>query len=163
MIFNFWFPFVSFKGIESFSKLGDSIYFEEKGSSPGLYIIQYIPSTLDWKYGQVSVSQKIEPVVSWDNRLRVTITISSNGVRVHSVMLYLQIIAEFYFHLADQIACRTIKWGRLYSVCFFQHSSGASSTLNLRIPSWTHSSGAKATLNGKDFSLPTPGVTFSFI
>ncbi|XP_055814842.1 uncharacterized protein LOC129884576 [Solanum dulcamara] len=103
-------------GIESFSKLGDSIYFEEKGSSPGLYIIQYIPSTLDWKYGQVSVSQKIEPVVSWDNRLRVTITISSNG-----------------------------------------HSSGASSTLNLRIPSWTHSSGAKATLNGKDFSLPTPG------
>ncbi|TMW88862.1 hypothetical protein EJD97_017971 [Solanum chilense] len=103
-------------GIESFSKLGDSIYFEEKGNSPGLYIIQYIPSSLDWKSGQVLVSQKIEPAVSWDNRLRVTITISSNG-----------------------------------------HSSGALSTLNLRIPSWTHSSGAKATLNGKDLSLPTPG------
>ncbi|KAF3649534.1 putative U-box domain-containing protein 4-like [Capsicum annuum] len=103
-------------GIESFSKLGDSIYFEEKGNSPGLYIIQYIPSSLDWKTGQVLVSQKIEPVFSWDNRLRVTITISSNG-----------------------------------------HSSGASSTLNLRIPTWTHSSGAKATLNGKDLSLPTPG------
>lgn len=103
-------------GIESFSKLGDSIYFEERGNSIGLYIIQYIPSSLDWKSGQVSVSQKIEPVVSWDNRLRVTITISSNG-----------------------------------------HSSGASSTLNLRIPSWTRSSGAKATLNGKDLSLPTPG------
>ncbi|KAH0704883.1 hypothetical protein KY290_012001 [Solanum tuberosum] len=103
-------------GIESFSKLGDSIYFEEKGNSPSLYIIQYIPSSLDWKSGQVLVSQKIEPVVSWDNRLRVTITISSNG-----------------------------------------HSSGAASTLNLRIPSWTHSSGAKATLNGKDLSLPAAG------
>ncbi|KAJ8539850.1 hypothetical protein K7X08_014102 [Anisodus acutangulus] len=103
-------------GIESFSKLGDSIYFEEKGNSPGLYIIQYIPSSFNWKSGQVSVSQKIEPVVSWDNKLRVTITISSNG-----------------------------------------HATGASSTLNLRIPSWTHSSGSKATLNGKDLSLPTPG------
>ncbi|CAN4094876.1 unnamed protein product [Withania somnifera] len=103
-------------GIESFSKLGDSIYFEEKGNSPSLYIIQYIPSTLDWKSGQAAVSQKIEPVVSWDNRLRVTITVSSNG-----------------------------------------HTGGASSTVNLRIPSWTHSSGAKATINGKDLSLPTPG------
>ncbi|XP_060174153.1 uncharacterized protein LOC132604599 [Lycium barbarum] len=103
-------------GIESFAKLGDSIYFEQKGNSPGLYIIQYIPSSFNWKSGQVSVSQKIEPVVSWDNSLHVTITISSNG-----------------------------------------HSSGVSSTLNLRIPSWTHSSGAKATINGKDLSLPTPG------
>lgn len=107
--FNLWFPFVSFKGIESFSKLGDSIYFEEKGNSIGLYIIQYIPSSLDWKSGQVSVSQKIEPVVSWDNRLRVTITISSNGVCFHYFMSYLQIIAKFHFHLVDQIAyCRTI-------------------------------------------------------
>ncbi|PHT68392.1 hypothetical protein T459_27879 [Capsicum annuum] len=64
-------------GIESFSKLGDSIYFEEKGNSPGLYIIQYISNSLDWKSGQVVVSQSVEPVVSWDNRLRVTITVSS--------------------------------------------------------------------------------------
>ncbi|XP_009767360.1 uncharacterized protein [Nicotiana sylvestris] len=103
-------------GIESFSKLGDSIYFEEKGNTPSLYIIQYIPSSLGWKSGQVLVNQKIEPVVSWDNRLQVTITISSNG-----------------------------------------QATGVSSTLNLRIPSWTYSSGAKATLNGKDLSLPTPG------
>jgi len=27
------------KGIESFSKLGDSIYFEEEAEAPGLYII----------------------------------------------------------------------------------------------------------------------------
>ncbi|KAH0746497.1 hypothetical protein KY285_008154 [Solanum tuberosum] len=66
-------------GIESFSKLGDSIYFEEKGNSPGLYIIQYISSTLDWKSGQVVVSQSVDPVVSWDNRLLVTIMVSSKG------------------------------------------------------------------------------------
>ncbi|XP_059310468.1 uncharacterized protein LOC132061828 isoform X1 [Lycium ferocissimum] len=66
-------------GIESFSKLGDSIYFEEKGNAPGLYIIQYISSSLDWKSGQVVVSQSVKPVVSWDNRLRVTIKVSSKG------------------------------------------------------------------------------------
>lgn len=73
------FPFSSI-GIESFSKLGDSIYFEEKGNPPGLYIIQYISSSLDWKSGQVVVSQSVEPVVSWDNCLRVTIMVSSKGV-----------------------------------------------------------------------------------
>ncbi|KAF3514639.1 hypothetical protein F2Q69_00000514 [Brassica cretica] len=36
-------------GIESFSKLGDSIYFQEDGESPALYVIQYISSSLDWK------------------------------------------------------------------------------------------------------------------
>uniref|UniRef100_A0A5B7A8L3 Alpha-L-arabinofuranosidase B arabinose-binding domain-containing protein n=1 Tax=Davidia involucrata TaxID=16924 RepID=A0A5B7A8L3_DAVIN len=64
-------------GIESFSKLGDSIYFEEEGKVPGLYIIQYISSSLDWKSGQILLSQKVEPVVSWDRRLQVTLTISS--------------------------------------------------------------------------------------
>ncbi|KAL3850097.1 hypothetical protein ACJIZ3_011979 [Penstemon smallii] len=64
-------------GIESFSKLGDSIYFEEEGKDLGLYIIQYIPSSLDWKSGQVLLSQRVEPVVSWDQRLQVTLTISS--------------------------------------------------------------------------------------
>nr|GEZ77239.1 glycosyl hydrolase [Tanacetum cinerariifolium] len=64
-------------GIESFSKLGDSIYFEQAGKDPALYIIQYISSTLNWKLGQISVNQKVTPVVSWDPRLRVTTTISS--------------------------------------------------------------------------------------
>ncbi|KAK6164207.1 hypothetical protein DH2020_001071 [Rehmannia glutinosa] len=64
-------------GIESFSKLGDSIYFEEGGKDLGLYIIQYIPSTLNWKSGQIVLSQRVEPVVSWDPRLHVTVTISS--------------------------------------------------------------------------------------
>uniref|UniRef100_A0A803MI28 Non-reducing end beta-L-arabinofuranosidase-like GH127 catalytic domain-containing protein n=1 Tax=Chenopodium quinoa TaxID=63459 RepID=A0A803MI28_CHEQI len=41
-------------GIESFSKLGDSIYFEETTNVPGLYVIQYIPSSLDWTAAQIS-------------------------------------------------------------------------------------------------------------
>ncbi|XP_076933891.1 uncharacterized protein LOC143599956 [Bidens hawaiensis] len=49
---SFWCCYGS--GIESFSKLGDSIYFEEAGSNP-----------------------KVAPVVSWDPYLRVNATISS--------------------------------------------------------------------------------------
>ncbi|XP_059668879.1 uncharacterized protein LOC132313965 [Cornus florida] len=64
--------------IESFSKLGDSIYFEEEeGKAPGLYIIQYVSSTLDWKSGNISINQAVKPAVSWDSRLQVTLTISS--------------------------------------------------------------------------------------
>ncbi|XP_075634422.1 uncharacterized protein LOC142606924 [Castanea sativa] len=43
-------------GIESFSKLGDSIYFEEEGEVPSLYIIRYISSSLDWKSGRISLN-----------------------------------------------------------------------------------------------------------
>ncbi|KAI3826523.1 hypothetical protein L1987_00571 [Smallanthus sonchifolius] len=64
-------------GIESFSKLGDSIYFEDAGKDPGLYIIQYISSSVNWKFGQIVLDQKVMPVVSWDPRLRVTTTVSS--------------------------------------------------------------------------------------
>ncbi|VFQ88414.1 unnamed protein product [Cuscuta campestris] len=64
-------------GIESFSKLGDSIYFEEHGEVPGMYIIQYIPSSLDWKSGQIMLNQSIDPVTSQDDLLRVTVTITS--------------------------------------------------------------------------------------
>ncbi|KAF4395852.1 hypothetical protein F8388_018126 [Cannabis sativa] len=75
-------PFESFwccygTGIESFSKLGDSIYFEEDGQVPGIYVIQYIPNSLDWKLGKVVLDQKVDQVNSWDPRLRVTFTISS--------------------------------------------------------------------------------------
>ncbi|GLT62340.1 hypothetical protein SLA2020_349850 [Shorea laevis] len=102
-------------GIESFSKLGDSIYFEEEGSVPGLYVIQYISSTLDWKSGQILVTQKVDPVASWDPFLRITLTFSS------------------------------------------KEGTAQSSTLNLRIPTWTNSNGAKAELNAQDVPLPAPG------
>ncbi|PRQ35190.1 putative alpha-L-arabinofuranosidase B, arabinose-binding domain, six-hairpin glycosidase [Rosa chinensis] len=64
-------------GIESFSKLGDSIYFEEEGETPGLYIIQYISSLLDWKSGQVVLNQTVGNINSWDPYLRITLTFSS--------------------------------------------------------------------------------------
>ncbi|CAA2978127.1 uncharacterized protein LOC105163554 [Olea europaea subsp. europaea] len=64
-------------GIESFSKLGDSIYFEKEGDTPALYIIQYVPSSLDWKTGHILLNQEVQRVVSWDQRLQVTVTISS--------------------------------------------------------------------------------------
>ncbi|KAK6164199.1 hypothetical protein DH2020_001063 [Rehmannia glutinosa] len=64
-------------GIESFSKLGDSIYFEEEGKIPALYIIQYISSTLNWTSGNISLRQDVEQVTSWDQRLRVSFTFTS--------------------------------------------------------------------------------------
>ncbi|KAL2238630.1 UNVERIFIED_CONTAM: hypothetical protein Sindi_1054700 [Sesamum indicum] len=65
-------------GIESFSKLGDSIYFEEGGKPPTLYIIQYISSSLNWRSGNIDLIQDVEQVVSWDPRLRVSFTFTSN-------------------------------------------------------------------------------------
>eukprot|EP00268_Persea_americana_P017312 TRINITY_DN1832_c1_g3_i1.p1 TRINITY_DN1832_c1_g3~~TRINITY_DN1832_c1_g3_i1.p1 ORF type:complete len:503 (+),score=68.23 TRINITY_DN1832_c1_g3_i1:150-1511(+) len=63
-------------GIESFSKLGDSIYFEEESDIPTLYVIQYISSSLNWTSGQIILNQKAELVVSLDSNLRVTFTFS---------------------------------------------------------------------------------------
>ena len=68
--------------MESFSKLGDSIYFEEKGKDPVVYIIQYISSSLNWKSGNIVISQKVDPVFSTNPYLRVTFTFSSIKVLV---------------------------------------------------------------------------------
>ncbi|XP_020109223.1 uncharacterized protein LOC109724716 [Ananas comosus] len=102
-------------GIESFSKLGDSIYFEEKGSTPGLYIIQFIPSTFNWKARGISLTQEVKPVSSSEPFLQVTLTVSAN------------------------------------------EGNNPSSTLNVRIPSWTSRSGAKAALNAQSLDLTNPG------
>lgn len=102
-------------GIESFSKLGDSIYFEEAGNNPGIYIIQYISSSFNWKNGQIFINQKVTPVVSWDPYLRATITISSK-------------------------------------------KEGSSSSMNIRIPSWT-TSNVKASLNDQVIPV-TPAGNF---
>ncbi|KAJ6944583.1 hypothetical protein NC652_009831 [Populus alba x Populus x berolinensis] len=77
-------------GIESFSKLGDSIYFED-GEAPGLYIIQYISSSLDWKSGQIVLNQKVDPIVSSDPYLRVTLTFSPKKGTSQASTLYLRI------------------------------------------------------------------------
>ncbi|KAL0709429.1 hypothetical protein Bca4012_016407 [Brassica carinata] len=67
-------------GIESFSKLGDSIYFQEDGETPSLYVTQYISSSLDWKSAGLTLSQKVKPVVSWDPYMHVTFAFSSSKV-----------------------------------------------------------------------------------
>ncbi|CAN6169416.1 unnamed protein product [Urochloa humidicola] len=66
-------------GIESFSKLGDSIYFLEEGEMPGLYIIQYIPSTFNWKSAGLTVKQKAKPLFSTDAYFQVSVAISAKG------------------------------------------------------------------------------------
>ncbi|KAK9157752.1 hypothetical protein Scep_004326 [Stephania cephalantha] len=83
-------------GIESFSKLGDSIYFEEEGSSPGLYVIQYVSSTVNWSSAKIAVTQKVDPVVSWDPNLRVTLSISANKEPAESSTLNLRIPSWAY-------------------------------------------------------------------
>ncbi|KAH9613656.1 hypothetical protein KSS87_006964, partial [Heliosperma pusillum] len=64
-------------GIESFSKLGDSIYFEEMGSVPGIYVIQYISSSINWTSAKLSLTQVVDDVVSWDQSLKVKITVAT--------------------------------------------------------------------------------------
>ncbi|XP_042381897.1 uncharacterized protein LOC121974754 [Zingiber officinale] len=97
-------------GIESFSKLGDSIYFEGKGTIPSLYIIQYISSSFSWRAAGIQLSQKTKRVYSFDPYLQVSITTLAN-------------------------------------------ESSLTSTLNLRIPSWTSLSGAKVLLNDENLKL----------
>ncbi|KAL8140151.1 hypothetical protein V2J09_006172 [Rumex salicifolius] len=105
-------------GIESFSKLGDSIYFEEGGKAPGLYIIQYIASSFNWSSGNISLTQNVKNIVSWDQRLQVTLTVSAG-------------------------------------------EGSMTSTLNVRVPSWTYSNRAVSTLNGEKLVLPNPGSFLS--
>uniref|UniRef100_K3XV58 Alpha-L-arabinofuranosidase B arabinose-binding domain-containing protein n=2 Tax=Setaria italica TaxID=4555 RepID=K3XV58_SETIT len=66
-------------GIESFSKVGDSIYFLEEGETPGLYIIQYIPSTFNWKSAGLTVKQQAKPLFSTDTYFEVSLAISAKG------------------------------------------------------------------------------------
>ncbi|CAM0910020.1 unnamed protein product [Alopecurus aequalis] len=66
-------------GIESFSKLGDTIYFLEEGEISGLYIVQHIPSTFDWKEAGLTVVQQAKPLLSADSHFEVTVSISAKG------------------------------------------------------------------------------------
>ncbi|KAJ4951117.1 hypothetical protein NE237_027949 [Protea cynaroides] len=63
-------------GIESFSKLGDFIYFEDENQT-GLYIVQFISSKLDWKSGEIELNQQVQPVVSWEPFLYMKLSIST--------------------------------------------------------------------------------------
>ncbi|CAA6672335.1 unnamed protein product [Spirodela intermedia] len=78
-------------GIESFSKLGDSIYFEKGGSTPSLYIVQYVSNSLNWKSGGIRLGQKVEPLASSEPYLRVTLTFSPVKAAAQSSELNLRI------------------------------------------------------------------------
>ncbi|KAL9256424.1 hypothetical protein AKJ16_DCAP13215 [Drosera capensis] len=70
------------------AQLADSIYFEEGGSHPALYVIQYISSSLDWKSGNIILNQKVDKVVSWDQHLRVALTVTEcHGARTSTLNL----------------------------------------------------------------------------
>lgn len=62
---------------ESFSKLGDSIYFQEEGTSPSLYVIQFISSTLTWDAAGLTLKQVVQPLSSWDPNLHVSMEFST--------------------------------------------------------------------------------------
>lgn len=64
-------------GIESFSKLGDSIYFEERGERPALYVVQFIPSTFSWRTAGLTVAQQLMPLSSSDQYLQVSFSVSA--------------------------------------------------------------------------------------
>lgn len=129
----------AYAGIESFSKLGDSIYFEEKADTPALSIIQYIPSTFNWKTAGVTVTQELEPLSSSDMNLQVSLSFSGKVI-----------LLEFF-------GMKFISEHAKVSLLIFVQN-GQSATLNVRIPTWTSASGAKAALNGKDLGSVTPGI-----
>ncbi|XP_057851491.2 uncharacterized protein LOC131061689 isoform X2 [Cryptomeria japonica] len=62
---------------ESFAKLGDSIYFLEKGASPSLYIIQFIDSTLTWDETGFALKQLVQQPSSMDPYLQVSVEFSA--------------------------------------------------------------------------------------
>ncbi|KAH9741155.1 proline-tRNA ligase (DUF1680) [Citrus sinensis] len=117
------FILVSHVGIQSFAKLGDSIYFEEEGLYPGLYIIQYISSSLDWKSGHIVLNQKVDPVVSSDPYLHITFTFLPKG------------------------AARPLSFG--FRISSWTNTNGAKATLNgqdLPLPSTARTSDDKLTI-----------------
>ncbi|KAI4373676.1 hypothetical protein MLD38_011777 [Melastoma candidum] len=73
-------------GVESFSKLGDSIYFEDGGQIPGVYVIQYVSSSFDWDAGQVTINQNVNPILSFDPFLLATFTFKPKGAGQSSTL-----------------------------------------------------------------------------
>eukprot|EP00850_Spirogloea_muscicola_P007033 SM000034S12787 [mRNA] locus=s34:690847:695963:- [translate_table: standard] len=64
------------RGVESFSKLGDSIYFQGSLDSPTLYIIQYVSSTLQWRQAGLRLEQTVLLPTATSAAYAVTLTIS---------------------------------------------------------------------------------------
>ncbi|KAK7410044.1 hypothetical protein VNO78_00521 [Psophocarpus tetragonolobus] len=122
-------------GVELFSKLGDSIYFEEEGKGPILYIMQYISSSFNWRSDKILLNQTVVPVTSWDP--------------------YPQII--FTFSLVKVVKRVRVMVEQKGEGVYMAWMQNILSTLNFQIPTWTRLDGAKRLLNVDPLSLPNPG------
>ena len=68
--------------VESFAKLGDSIYFEENNETPTLYVAQLVSSNFTWDAAGLAIRQVHNNITSHDPILVVTFQFSrdkSNG------------------------------------------------------------------------------------
>ena len=86
-IFKNWLVFVRV-GIESFSKLGDSIYFQERDKYPSLYIIQFISSTLNWDIAGLTIKQTVNSLSSWDPYLHISLEFFTIKVVYNFIVYY---------------------------------------------------------------------------
>ncbi|KAI7980341.1 Homeobox protein knotted-1-like 7 [Camellia lanceoleosa] len=102
IIFHYTFWCFYGAGIESFSKLGDSIYVEEVGKVAGLCITQYISRSLNWKSGQISPNQKVEPVVASNPLLQVALTMSSEAQ-------YILVLCSFKEQLQQHVRVHAVE------------------------------------------------------
>eukprot|EP00850_Spirogloea_muscicola_P004703 SM000020S06053 [mRNA] locus=s20:756563:761633:+ [translate_table: standard] len=64
------------RGVESFSKLGDSIYFQGSLDSPTLYVIQFVSSSLQWRQAGLRVEQTVLLPTATSAAYAVTLNIS---------------------------------------------------------------------------------------
>jgi hypothetical protein len=139
-------------GIESFSKLGDSIYFLEEGEMPGLYIVQYIPSTFNWKSAGLAVKQQAKPLFSTDTYFEVSLTISAKV----ACQFHCRHSHDLQTALLDS---RIRMVSTFYSAFTLPYMQGDAqlAKVSVRIPSWTSTDDATATLNGQKLNLTDSG------
>ncbi|XP_002968213.2 uncharacterized protein LOC9631388 [Selaginella moellendorffii] len=113
-------PFDSFwccygTGIESFSKFGDSIYFEDYGVRdenpgaqrpiPALYVAQFVPSTLEWDSAGLILKQTVKPLTSFDPVMEVTIHLHENPkATIEETSPYHKLINTLYVRIPSWVA-----------------------------------------------------------
>lgn len=156
------FKFSSVSAIESFSKLGDSIYFEEEGDTPTLYIIQFISSTVNWLSGELVLQQKAQQVSSLDRYFRVQYTVSTTNKVKNSTSTYVNNSGVIYSIERERNKFKVIIIALELRSSFILQVVSKNSTLNIRIPVWTYNHDAVATINGHTVAVPPPGINLLF-
>lgn len=120
--------------IESFSKLGDSIYFHEGGDAasggkpPQVWIVQLVSSTLADDYHGLNLTQSVHNVRAGTGR-------------------------------KDNLMQTTLTVGQLSAAS----AISADLTLSLRIPGWADASATTVSLNGEPLVRPGAGQVGTFL